>query len=336
MLKAKHWHNKGKGVVECVACHNNCIIANGKRGRCGVRANIDGKLYLDAHIASINVDPIEKKPFFHFLPGSKALSIGVFGCNFSCKYCQNWEISQISGVNKNLLKESLSCEDISSEQFVDQAKKNGWKVIAYTYTEPTIAIDCFEKIGKLAKSKGLKNVFVTNGYMNLDEIDFSWIDGFSVDVKGDDEFYQKIVGVKKGAQKIIFNNIKKMREAGKWVEIETLVIPEENNDKTTLETIAKNIAKIDPEIPWHILAFYPCYKMRDHRPTSLEDIQKAIEIGKKAGLKYVYAGNISEYEDTYCPKCGKKIIERNFYYVDNKVVDGRCPFCGEKIAGVWK
>jgi len=355
MLEAKYWKigNKKAKEVVCTLCHNECKIAEGKRGRCGVRLNKGGALFLDAHIASICIDPIEKKPFFHFLPGASAFSIGVFGCNFSCKYCQNWEISQISEVSSKLLDESLKCEDVSPENVVEDAKKSGCKVIAYTYTEPTIAGEYFEKIGKLAKKEGLKNVFVTNGFMNLDRVDVSWIDGFSFDIKGDEKFYEKVVGVKREAFEIILNNIKKLREKNKWVEVETLLVPGDlfftkdvkgpfhfselgNTDEKQLKKIAEGLVSIDKNIPWHILAFYPCYKMCDHKPTSRIDIENAIKIGKKAGLKYVYAGNVGQGEETFCSKCNKKLIERRAFSTRSKIVDGCCPFCREKIAGVWE
>jgi len=339
MLKTKYWKigNKKNKEVVCILCHNNCTIAEGKKGRCGVRLNENGALFLDAHIASVCVDPIEKKPFFHFLPGTHAFSIGVFGCNFSCKYCQNWEISQISNIRDEVLNRYLRCQDVSPDKIIDDAKKSDCKVIAYTYTEPTIAWEYFEKIGKLAKVKGLKNVFVTNGFMNLDAVNFSWIDGFSIDLKGDESFYEQIVGVKKDAFEIVLKNIKILRQAGKWIEVETLLIPGENNNEKQIRKIAAALASIDKKIPWHILAFYPCYKMMNHKPTTISDIEKAIKIGKEMGLIYIYVGNIIQQKYTFCQKCGKRLITRTNFSVNKDFVkDGKCAFCSEKLDGVWE
>jgi pyruvate formate lyase activating enzyme len=277
-------YKKEKGNVRCFACAHKCLISEGKTGICGVRKNIKGKLYLLVYgkVVAAHIDPIEKKPLYHFLPGTYAYSIGTVGCNFKCNYCQNWDISQ--------LKEIIG-KEITPEKIIEEAIINKCKSIAYTYNEPTIFIEFVKDCAVLAKKKGLKNVLVTNGYMTKECLDFiaPYTDAMNIDLKSFNEsFYEKIC---RGKLKPVLETIKNAHKKGIHIEITTLVIPEENDSLKEFEQIAKFIARIDKNIPWHISRFFPMYKMLDKESTSIETLKKAEEIGKKY-LNYVYLGNI--------------------------------------------
>ncbi|RLG15930.1 AmmeMemoRadiSam system radical SAM enzyme [Candidatus Pacearchaeota archaeon] len=270
--------------VQCIACAHRCYIDEGNVGICRVRENIKGRLYLLVYgkVISKNIDPIEKKPLYRFLPGSFSYSIGTIGCNFKCDFCQNYDISQL----KKILGESIKPEEV-----VEETIKTGCKSISYTYNEPTIFIEFVKDIARLAKKKGLKNVLVTNGYMTKECLDFiaSYIDAMNIDLKSfNNEFYLKIC---KAKLKPVLETIKRVYEKGIHLEITTLIIPGENDSEKEFENIAKFIASIDKNIPWHISRFFPMYKMEDKEPTSLKILKKAEEIGKKY-LKYVYIGNV--------------------------------------------
>lgn len=312
--------------LRCLACNHKCLIAEGKRGICGVRENQKGKLVLLVHskISAKQVDPIEKKPLYHFLPGTQVFSIGTIGCNLHCGFCQNWQISQ----ERKILGEELTPE---------QAKKESasYPCIAYTYNEPTIWIEYAKDIAKITVDK--RHIFVTNGYFSeeaLEEMDF--VDALNIDLKSfNDEFYQKTCGAKLVP---ILESIKRCVDQGKWVEITTLLIPGENDSPEELHKIARFIALLDKEIPWHISAFHPDYKMQNKGSTSLTSLLKAYEIGKQEGLAYVYLGNISDenYSSTFCPKCQKMLIRRNGYLVKVEgLKNGKCMYCHHAIKGVW-
>jgi pyruvate formate lyase activating enzyme len=335
-MKEAYLYEKGSGgKVRCLLCNHRCLIADGKRGLCCVRENNDGTLYslVYERLISANVDPIEKKPFFHFLPGSKAFSIATVGCNFRCLHCQNHEISQLPHD-----REKITGKKVSGEEIVAMALKYNCTSISYTYTEPTIFFEYAYDTAKIAHQKRIKNNFVTNGYMSTEALDMiaPYLDGANVDLKSfSEEFYKKVCGAK---LKPVLENIKQMKELGIWVEVTTLIIPTLNDTKDELRKIARFILSVSPEIPWHVSAFYPTYQMLDKPRTSPETIRQAREIGLQEGLRYVYSGNIpgEEGENTSCYHCKNVLIRRWGYQIaENSVTDGTCPHCGTSIDGVW-
>lgn len=325
--------------VRCNLCHHHCLIPNGKIGLCGVRKNEEGILYslVYGRVIAEHIDPIEKKPLYHFLPGSYSYSIATVGCNFRCSFCQNFEISQYP----HLYPDSMPGTPLSPKDIVKKAVNSGCKSISYTYTEPTIyfeyALDC----SKLAVKEELKNVFVSNGYMTQSAIDHikDYLHGINVDLKAFTEgFYHRLC---KAKLKPVLDNLKYLKKLGIWVEITTLVIPEENDSLEELRDIARFIRdELGPETPWHISRFYPQFKMQNKPYTSVETLQRAYYIGKEEGLYFVYIGNVpgNETENTLCPKCSTLLIERyGLAIISNQLKeDGLCPKCGFAIAGVWK
>jgi len=320
--------------VRCNLCNHRCLISPGKRGICFVRENKNGSLYSLVYGIALaaNIDPIEKKPLFHFQPGTESFSIATAGCNFRCEFCQNWNISQITkGPKGEIIGEKLSPNEI-----VKKAKRTGCASIAYTYTEPTIFFEYAQDTAKLAKKEGITNVFVTNGYQTPETIKemAKFVDAANIDLKSfSEKFYQKVCGAK---LKPVLDSIKLMHKAGIWVEVTTLVVPKQNDSKKELTQIAQFIAKINKSIPWHISRFHPDYKMLDAFPTPIETLEMAYGIGKKAGLKYVYLGNIitETKENTYCPKCNNLAIRRVGYQTEILGVDkkGVCSECGEDLS----
>jgi len=330
----KLYRKLNNDTIQCLACNNYCVIPNGKTGICGVRQNENGKLKLlvDNKAVAVNLDPIEKKPLFHFFPGSIAFSLGTFGCNFGCEFCQNWDISQAP---KETTIEFWG-EDWPPEKIINYCQKHNISVIAYTYNEPTIWTEYALAIMKLAHKNKIKNVWVSNGYMSKETLKLiaPYLDAINVDLKSfREEFYQKVVHAHIEPVK---ENIKKIWEMGIWEEVTTLIIPGFNDSENELKEIAQFLVTISPDLPWHISAFYPNYKMLDVPLTPKETLLKAYHIGKDAGLKYVYTGNIpdSNYESTYCPNCGFKLIERwGIEMIENNLLGDKCPKCGTKIAG---
>jgi len=324
-------------AVKCHVCCHYCTIAEGKRGFCGVRENKDGKLYslVYGKVIAAHVDPIEKKPFFHWLPGSYSLSIATVGCNFRCLHCQNYDISQMPRDRNG----QIFGEEMSAKEIVDLAKKNNLPSISYTYTEPTVFVEFALETMKLAKKQGLKNNWVTNGYMSKETLELiaPYLNAANVDLKFfDDGLYQKICGARLQS---VLDSLKWIKKNKIWVEVTTLVIPDYTNQGNQFEEIANFIKKeLGLETPWHISRFYPAYKLLDLPPTPVETIYQAYEIGKKAGLKYVYAGNLpgSEYENTYCSKCGELSIKRVAYEIKRFDKNGRCRKCGESLNLILK
>lgn len=320
--------------VQCRLCAHNCRIPDYKYGFCGVRKNEHGVLYtlVYGEVIASHVDPIEKKPLYHFFPGSLAYSIATIGCNFRCSFCQNWEISQLSK------RESLFSEgyELKPEEVVREAKRNGCRGISYTYTEPTIFFEYAYDTAKIAKENGLYNNFVTNGYMSKDAIDkiSPYLDACNIDLKSfRDDTYRNICH---GRLEPVLDSIKYMKRLGIWVEITTLVVPGMNDSKTELRDIAEFITSVDCEIPWHISAFHPDYKWTDSASTPISTLHQAAFIGKKAGLSYIYLGNVAVAGNTYCPKCSTLLIRRMGYTIVNYNVDkGKCISCGRPIKGVW-
>ncbi len=319
--------------VDCSLCHQSCHIRPGKRGICAVRENQNGKLMtlVYGNLIAANMDPIEKKPFFHFLPGSLAYSIATVGCNFRCLHCQNADISQLPQETGQ-----LPGTYVPPEEVVAAAVSRGCQSIAYTYTEPTIFFEYAYDVARLARSSKLRNVFVSNGYIGQEAGDriIPLLDGINIDLKGDDRFYRKVC---KAKQEPVKSNIERFWRAGVWVEVTTLVIPGYNDSVEVLADIAQFLAGVSRDIPWHVSAFYPTYRLLDAPPTGIESIKRALNIGHEAGLKYVYAGNIlGESESTICPACGNTLIERHGYHImKNSVVEGHCPNCKAAVAGVW-
>ncbi len=316
--------------VKCLLCSHYCTILTGKRGICEVRENQAGVLRSLNYrrLIAAHIDPIEKKPLFHFFPGSLSYSIAAMGCNFRCLHCQNWSISQLSSEKK------IGGELISPERIVQHAQESGCLSISYTYTEPTIYYETALEIAQLAKNNGLKNIFVTNGYISPEALNHiaPYLDAANIDLKAMSEnFYRKICGAR---LEPVLERIKQYYELGIWIEITTLIIPGYNDGDDELGEIAQFIVDIDKGIPWHISAFYPTYKLNDTPPTPVSTLQRAYKIGKDKGLLYVYEGNVGEGENTFCPSCDKTIINRKYFSTNNKIKDGKCPFCGEEIRGI--
>ncbi len=327
------------GKVLCQACAHACKLEEGEYGICGVRKVENGAIQLLVYglAAAVNVDPVEKKPMFHFLPQSRVFSVGTVGCNFTCKFCQNYEISQYPKEHAH----KVVGRELLPEQIVELAIENGCKSIAYTYNEPIVFFEYTYDTAKLAHEKGLKNIYVTSGYETKKAIDLlaPYIDGMNIDIKSfREEFYRDICGSR---LKPVLEAVKYAHEKGIWIEITTLLIPGKNDSDEEIRNIAKFIADIDKAIPWHISAFHPTYKMLDVARTPNATLRRAYKIGQDVGLKYVYVGNVDDedYESSYCPKCHQRVIDRRGHigqYVVNALKeDGKCPHCGYTLEGVW-
>lgn len=335
-MKEAMFYDKLEGdEVKCNLCNHRCRVRESSRGICHVRENREGVLYTLVYgkLISRAIDPIEKKPLFHFYPGSSSYSIATVGCNFKCRNCQNYEISQIPRETSRIMG-----EDATPESIVEAAKSHGCRSISYTYTEPTIFYEFAYETARLSSKEGIKNVFVTNGYITeeaLKEIE-PYLDAANIDLKGfSDDFYRKYCGARLD---LVLDTIRLYKEMGIWIELTTLLIPTLNDDEKDLKTIAEFIVSLDPGIPWHISRFYPMYRLMDLPETPLETLDKARRIGIEAGLKYIYQGNVpgSEGEKTLCSQCGEILVNRYGYHiVENKIVGGCCPKCGALIDGVW-
>jgi len=321
-------------VVSCRLCAHECRVAPGKKGLCQVRENRGGTLFslVYGRLVAQHVDPIEKKPLYHFQPGSLSYSIATAGCNMSCSHCQNFQISQEAPALTPIPGKMTSPEDV-----LRSAVNAGCRSISYTYTEPTIFMEFAIECGTRAKEQGLANVFVTNGYMSKAAADLSsgFLDAANIDLKGaSDEHYRKVCGAR---LQPVLDTIKTLFANGVWIEITTLVIPGLNDDRGSLEFIASFIASVDPAIPWHVSGFYPTYRMLDRPPTPVQTLKTAEEIGREAGLRYVYIGNVPSKGDiTHCPQCGEAVIERAGYALKAIRIteDGRCGKCGTGFDGV--
>jgi pyruvate formate lyase activating enzyme len=335
MKEAYLWKKEG-GSVRCALCNHRCLIAEGKRGICMVRENQKGKLYSMVYgkVIAANIDPVEKKPVYHFYPGHRSYSIASVGCNFRCSFCQNWDISQYPRDNRG----DIIGRDLTPEQVVEEALRTGCKSISYTYSEPTVWYEFTKDCGELAHRKGLKNIFVSNGFMTHEMIDDAkFLDVARIDLKSfNDDFYRKVCG---GRLEPVLDNLKYFKKKGMWIEVVTLLVPKQNDSNEEIRQIAEFISKeLGKETPWHLSAFHPDYKMTDSYPTPAETMERAYKIGKEAGLEYIYVGNIQveDGRDTVCPECGTALIRRAWFDVlENKVKNGKCPKCGHKIAGYF-
>jgi pyruvate formate lyase activating enzyme len=326
--------------VRCYACGHRCLIRDGRRGVCKVRFNRAGKLYVPwGYVAGLQADPIEKKPFYHMLPGSQALTFGMLGCDFHCEFCQNWVSSQT-------LRNPASDEAVgyirhaSPEQIVSYARRAGCSLVASSYNEPLITSEWAVAIFNQAKEAGMKCVYVSNGNATPEVLDYlrPYLVGYKIDLKTmQDRQYRQCGGVLQN----VLDTIRRAHELGLWVEVVTLVIPGFNDSTEELMEAARFIASVSADIPWHVTAFHPDYKMTEPSPTPIRTLLRAAEIGEEAGLRHVYAGNIpgrvKNYEDTRCPKCQAVLVERTGYTIRgyHLTVQGTCPKCSTPIAGVW-
>ena len=333
MKEAMFYSATEDGKVKCRLCRHTCTISPSKRGICEVRENRGGKLYSLVYRKAISlaVDPIEKKPLFQFHPGTTSLSMATVGCNFKCLHCQNSSISQLVRDHGE-----IPGRDVSPEDIVKMAKRERCDNISYTYTEPTIFYEYAYDVAKLAKREGLSNVFVTNGYIGEDPLrEISpFLDAANIDLKAfNDKFYKQVCGARLDQ---VLESIRLHHELGIWIEVTTLIIPKYNDDREELKGIAEFLASVDTAIPWHVSRFHPDYRLKDAPTTPIDTLRAAREIGIKAGLKYVYEGNVpgEEREDTYCPSCGELLIKRyGFSIMHNIVKGGKCPKCQTQIDG---
>lgn len=328
------------GAVRCYACGHRCLIREGRRGICQVRFNPDGKLRVPhGYVAALQADPIEKKPFFHILPSTDALTFGMLGCDFHCGYCQNWLTSQAMRDPAADMAAGF-VRHVTPDQMVDYALKSGARVLASSYNEPLITSEWAVDIFRQAQQAGLKCVYISNGNGTPEVIDYlrPYLVGYKIDLKTmQDRHYRKLGGVLDH----VLNTIRMVHEAGLWVEIVTLIVPGFNDSTAELMDAARYITSISRDIPWHVTAFHPDYKMTDPPATTVNTLVRAAEIGQEAGLNYVYAGNLAgrvgDYEDTFCPQCQTKLIERAGYIIRGYHLtrQGTCPNCDTKIPGLW-
>ncbi|MEA3459738.1 MAG: AmmeMemoRadiSam system radical SAM enzyme [Chloroflexota bacterium] len=321
--------------VQCQLCPNRCLSQEGQRGICEVRENRGGKLYtlVYGNPCAVHIDPIEKKPFNHFLPATIALSLATVGCNFDCAYCQNWQISQAR-------PEEVKGYDLPPEKVVETALEKDCQSIAYTYTEPTIFYEYMLDTAKLARAKGLRNVIITNGFINPEPLRelCQYVDGIRVDLKAfDEEFYIK---VSQGRLEPVLETLKIIQEEGVHLEIINLVVPTLNDDPEEIRQMCQWIKEnLGLDVPLHFSRFLPMYKLQSLPPTPIETLETAHKIALEEGLHYVYIGNVPGHpaENTYCSKCGELLIKRRgFYVLENHIIDGKCEYCGEPIPGVWE
>jgi len=336
MKEAYLYEKQEERKVRCHLCNHRCLIKDGLRGICGVRENRGGTLFslVYGQVIARHVDPIEKKPLFHFLPGTSSYSIATAGCNFKCLFCQNADISQMPKDRNQILGEEMTPEIV-----LEEALRSRSSTISYTYTEPTIFFEFALDIARPAASRGLRNIFVSNGYMTeecLKEISPN-LHGANVDLKGfSEKYYKELCGAK---LKPVLKTLELMKKMNVWVEVTTLLVPGLNDSKEELQQLAKFLVNLDPDIPWHISRFHPTYRLTNVRATPPESIRKAKDIGYEAGLRYVYTGNLpgDDGEKTFCHQCKELLIDRYGFYVrKNAIANSRCPKCSAEIPGVWR
>lgn len=335
-MKEAMFYKKLDGMkVHCGLCRFYCVIADGKRGICGVRENHGGTLFTLVYGRAIaeNVDPIEKKPLFHFQPGSRSYSVATVGCNFRCHHCQNYSISQTMWAGGR-----VSGFELPPSEIVRKAVAAGCSSISYTYTEPTIFYEYAYDTALLAKQAGLKNVFVTNGYITSQALAriSPCLDAANIDLKGfSEKFYREVAHAVLGE---VLETIIEYKRLGIWVEITTLIIPNLNDSDEQLKGIARFIAdQVGVETPWHVSQFYPTYQLTDQPRTPVATLRRARQIGLDAGLRYVYEGNVPGEggENTSCPGCGELLVRRHGFYIrENRIRDGKCAACGTLVDGV--
>lgn len=331
------WHPEPDDAVRCVACGHRCLIKAGRRGICKVRYNADGTLFVPrGYVAALQSDPIEKKPFFHVLPGTDCLTFGMLGCDFHCGYCQNWLTSQA-------LRDAsagVAPTPATAEGLVSLAIERGARVIGSSYNEPLITAEWAVEVFRLGRPKGFRTAFISNGNATPEVLDYirPWTDCYKIDFKAmQDRAYRALGGVLQH----VLDAMHMAHERGFWVEVVTLVVPGFNDDADDLKRMAETIAAISTSIPWHVTAFHQDYKMTDPRNTTVQDLLRACEIGRAVGLEFVYAGNlpgrVGRFEHTWCPDCGDLLIERFGYQILSQRVtpSGHCPSCNARIPGIW-
>lgn len=336
MEKALCFEKLERNSVQCHLCRHRCTITDGGRGICRVRENRGGQLYslVSGLIVAEHSDPVEKKPLFHFLPGSHCYSVASVGCNFRCLHCQNADIAQYDDQGTG----QMPGRPLPPAELVRRAVASGCRSIAYTYTEPTVWFEYALATARLAAEAGLYNLFVTNGYISTEALGMiaPVLHAANIDLKGfSSGFYRRVCGARLSE---VLDCIRDYRRRGIWIEITTLVIPGENDDTEQLNGIARFIAdELGPDTPWHVSRFFPCYQMLDHPPTPLGSLERAVEAGERAGLKYIYEGNVDNGRDqTVCPGCGSVVIGRRGYTVTQiNLKDGACANCGKPMAGIW-
>jgi len=336
MEEALLYEKLSDGKVRCNLCHFHCLIAEGRTGICKIRVNKGGKLYniLDSYVSAIQLDPIEKKPLFHFYPGTSALSLGTWSCNFRCRGCQNYSLSRFYPTTETIKNVS---EKVTPERAVELAKSYGAKGIAWTYNEPTIWFEYTLRTAKLAKKAGLYTVYVTNGSMTRQALDLigPYLDAFSVDIKAfSDESYRKITPIFDW-HKILDTIVYAKTKWNVHTEVITNVVPTINDNRLEMQKLARWIKNnLGKETPWHVTRFFPYLELAHISPTPITTLEQIHDIGVKEGLEFVYAGNIlgHPYEDTYCPHCKRRVIKRHgFDIVEKHTHNGKCDFCGEEL-----
>ena len=336
MHEAMFYQRMEDGAVVCNLCSHHCHVAPGRRGLCGVRENRQGRLHslVYGRLVARHVDPIEKKPLFHFLPGSRSYSIATVGCNFQCLHCQNYQISQYPHLQEGRIDGAVC----SPEEVVSEAERSGCASISYTYVEPTVFYEFARDCGLLAHGRGIRNVFVSNGYLSAEATRdlATWLDAINIDLKAyTDAFYRQVC---KARLQPVLDTIRLCHELGLWVEVTTLLIPGLNDSDEELRGAARFLREISPTIPWHVTGFSPTYRMLDRPPTPLASLRRAREIGMEEGLVHVYQGNVRDEggEDTRCPDCGALLIARHgFHSRIEALAGGRCTACDREVAGVW-
>ena len=334
--EARFYRKLAGGKVQCVLCPSSCVVGDGARGVCGARINRGGVFYsmVYAQVSAAHVDAIEKKPLFHYLPGTTALSIATAGCNLRCKYCQNWDLSQA-------LPEESSADPLPPEAVVELALESGCPTIAYTYNEPAIFAEYMMDTADAARAAGLGNISVSNGYVQHDALveAYGRMDAVKIDVKAfTEKFYREIAG---GALKPVLQSLVTLRGMGKWIEIVYLVIPTLNDSDQEFAGLAKWIkANLGEDVPLHFTRFHPEFELRELPPTPVATLERAKQIADGEGLHYVYIGNVPGHaaQDTYCPGCKNLLVERTGFLVTRMKIgtDGACPDCKRAIAGIWR
>ncbi len=326
--------------LRCLSCGHRCLIKDGRRGICKIRYNEGGTLRVPrGYVGALQVDPVEKKPFFHVTPGANVVSFGMLGCDFRCSYCQNWDISQT-------LRDDAAGRDyipIQADELVDLGQRYRARGVASTYNEPLITSEWAVEVFQQARAAGMLTMYVSNGNGTREVIDFltPHLDAYKIDLKTmQDRHYRRELG---GVLQNVLDTIRWVHEAGIWLEVLTLIVPGFNDSTDELYDAARYIASISVDIPWHVTAFHPDYKMMDTPPTTAATLVRAAEIGAEAGLRYVYAGNLpgrcEDWEDTRCPTCNTTLIGRSGYMITSNSLaraGGRCPQCGTAIPGIWQ
>lgn len=333
--EARYYKKLAEGKVQCTLCPYTCTVGPGQRGFCGVRENKNGsyKTLVYGRLCTINLDPIEKKPLFHFLPGTTAVSVATAGCNLRCKFCQNWNISQVK-------PEEISFNYVSPEELVRLTQSRQSPSIAFTYNEPTIYTEYILDTAQIAKSKGVHTVMISAGFIQKQPLDdiCKVLSAIKIDFKAfSEQFYSEVVS---GLMKPVLDTMIRIKEQNVWLEIVNLVIPTQNDDRTSLKGMSRWIVNnLGKDVPVHFTRFHPEYRMKNLPPTPVGTLEAAYDIAREAGIHYVYIGNVPQNpkENTYCHHCGRKIIERMGYFISsNEIIGGKCRWCKATIPGIWR